>query len=218
MKIKILWVEGKRADSPSFITGLRRKGYQIDLVATGNEALEHMPELQPHLAVINTVSLRTSGKRICRSLRNAAKTLPIVLIVDAQRGTLDESCANVILSLPFTMRKLINRIEPLLPWNMDAALRIGPITLDLERRRVRCQEREAHLTPRLVHLLRLLMDHHGEALRREDLFRQVWKTEYTGDTRALDVHISWLRQAIEDDPRQPVFLRTIRGLGYRLDI
>jgi DNA-binding response OmpR family regulator len=62
------------------------------------------------------------------------------------------------------------------------------------------------------------MDHSGEALEREQLFREVWKTEYTGDTRTLDVHISWLRQAIEEDPRNPQFLKTIRGVGYRLDV
>ena len=62
------------------------------------------------------------------------------------------------------------------------------------------------------------MEHPGEMLERERLFREVWKTEYTGDTRTLDVHISWLRQAIEVDPRKPHFLKTIRGVGYRLDI
>lgn len=218
MKFQILWVEGKRADSPSFIPGLRRKGYSIEIVATGNEAVERLDELQPHMVVINTASLRTTGRRICRALRQASKQLPIVVIADTLRGGGDDGCANIVLTLPFTLRKLVNRIEPLLPWSNDAALRAGPITLDLDRRRVRCNFREAHLTPRLAHLLRVLMEHPGEALEREDLFRQIWKTEYTGDTRALDVHISWLRHAIEENPRRPQYLRTIRGVGYRLDI
>jgi DNA-binding response OmpR family regulator len=64
----------------------------------------------------------------------------------------------------------------------------------------------------------MLMNHHGEVVERERLFRQVWNTDYTGDTRTLDVHISWLRQAIEKDPRNPKFLKTIRGVGYRLDV
>jgi DNA-binding response OmpR family regulator len=62
------------------------------------------------------------------------------------------------------------------------------------------------------------MKHAGEVVEREDLFRRVWNTEYTADTRTLDVHISWLRQAIEEDPRNPRFLKTIRGVGYRLDV
>jgi DNA-binding response OmpR family regulator len=64
----------------------------------------------------------------------------------------------------------------------------------------------------------MLMENTGEVLERKNLFRRVWKTEYTGDTRTLDVHISWLRRAIEHDPRRPRFLKTIRGVGYRLDI
>jgi DNA-binding response OmpR family regulator len=97
-------------------------------------------------------------------------------------------------------------------------LHIGSIRLDLERKRVRCQGREAFLTPRLVHLLHTLMQHPGEVIDRKQLFREVWNTEYTGDTRPLDVHISWLRQAIEEDPRKPHILKTIRGVGYRLDV
>ena len=62
------------------------------------------------------------------------------------------------------------------------------------------------------------MEHHGEVVERENLFKQVWETDYTGDTRTLDVHISWLRRAIELDPLKPKFLKTIRGVGYRLDI
>ena len=93
----------------------------------------------------------------------------------------------------------------------------GPIHLDLERRQVRCEDRETHLTPRLTRLLRMLMENTGEVLERKQLFRRVWKTEYTGDTRTLDVHISWLRSAIEKDPRRPKYLKTIRGVGYRLD-
>jgi DNA-binding response OmpR family regulator len=97
-------------------------------------------------------------------------------------------------------------------------LQSGPISLDLDRRLVRCDEKEGHLTPRLTLLLKIFMHHPGEVLEREHLFRQVWNTEYTGDTRTLDVHISWLRQAIEMDPRKPRYLRTIRGVGYRLDV
>jgi DNA-binding response OmpR family regulator len=90
--------------------------------------------------------------------------------------------------------------------------------LDLERKRVRCQGKEARLTPRMTHLLQVLMRHPGEVLEREQLFREVWKTEYMGDTRTLDVHISWLREAIEEDPHKPHLLKTIRGVGYRLDV
>ena len=83
---------------------------------------------------------------------------------------------------------------------------------------MRCLSKNSKLTPRLVALLHILMDHHGEVVEREHLFKKVWETDYTGDTRTLDVHISWLRRAIELDPLKPKFLKTIRGVGYRLDV
>jgi len=217
-KGKILWIEGKRANSPSFIPGLRKKGYIVETAATGEEAIRLIPRLDPDLMVVNAASMRTSGKRICRALHARANHVPILVIVDPERPAPEDVHADVVLTLPFTARKLLNRIKPLLPAMGSKMLHKGPIRLDLEHKRVRCQGREETLTPRLTQLLKLFMDHSGEALEREQLFREVWKTEYTGDTRTLDVHISWLRQAIEEDPRNPQFLKTIRGVGYRLDV
>jgi len=216
MKARILWVEGKRAESPSFVPGLRKKGYIVETAQTGDGALALLPAFTPDLVVVNAASLRTSGKRIFRSLRTCG--VPIVVITDAARPPSSVPPAAVVLTLPVTTRKLLNRIKPLLPGNTDSQLDIGPIKLDVERKRVRCLGREATLTPRLTHLLQIFLSHPGEALERERLFREVWNTEYTADTRTLDVHISWLRQAIEEDPRKPRFLKTIRGVGYRFDL
>ncbi len=219
MKVRILWVEGKRAESPPFVPSLRKKGYVIELVSTGSEAVSRLLEFDPDLVVVNAASMRTTGKRICRSLREKSNGVPVVIISDPERtSSTDDPCANVVLALPFTTRKLLNRILPLLPGDMEPILHVGPIRLFPDRKLVRCQGREATLTPRLAHLLRLFMEHPGEALEREKLFKEVWNTEYTVDTRTLDVHISWLRQAIEEDPRKPRFLKTMRGLGYRLDV
>jgi DNA-binding response OmpR family regulator len=216
MKARILWIEGKRADSPPFVPNLRRKGYAIDIVKTGEEALAFLPGSDPDLIIVNAASMRTTGKRICRSLRASANGIPVLLISSRENQALKD-CADVVLTLPFTARKLVNRIRPLLPGEGRKLLHTGPIRLDLERKRVRCQGREKTLTPRLVHLMKTFMEHPGEALERERLFREVWNTEYTGDTRTLDVHISWLRQAIEENPRNPQYIKTIRGVGYRLD-
>jgi DNA-binding response OmpR family regulator len=218
MKARILWVEGKRADSPPFVPGLRKKGYMVEIATTGDEALALLPKFDPDLVVIYAASMRTSGKRICRSVRGRANGVPILLISAPGQSALEDVPVDVSLSLPFTLRKLLNRIKPLLPGEGQQLFHTGPIRLDIERKRVRCQGREASLTPRLIQLLKIFMEHPGEALERERLFRQVWNTEYTGDTRTLDVHISWLRQAIEADPRNPQFIKTIRGVGYRLDI
>ncbi len=217
MKAKILWIEGKRAVSPSFIPNLRKKEYVLEIVSTGTAALEHLANATTDLIVINTASLRTTGKRICRDLRNQAPDTPILVITGSEPDQPADFCANTVLTLPFTSRKLLNRITPLLPIDEAHLLRSGPLRLDVEHRKVSCQGRENQLTPRLTRLLQILMKHHDQVVKREDLFREAWNTEYTGDTRTLDVHISWLRQAIEEDPRQPRFLKTIRGVGYRLD-
>jgi DNA-binding response OmpR family regulator len=218
MKARLLWIEGKRADSPSFVPTLRRKDYLVEIVPTGNSALERLLDYDPDLVVINASSLRTSGKRICRELREQSANVPILVMLGETQTLNGEPCANVVLTMPFTSRKLINRITRLLPGDGEHVLHVGHIRLDLERKRVRCQGREARLTPRLVHLLQVLMQHPGMVVERKQLFREVWKTEYTEDTRTLDVHISWLRDILEEDPRKPQYLKTIRGLGYRLDV
>ena len=216
MKARILWVEGKRAESPSFIPGVKKKDYSIETVETGNEALARLSDFDPDLVLINIPSMRTTGKRIVRSLREKAKGVPLLVILENGQPSAGLP-ADAILVLPFTVRKLLNRIVPLLPGDGGDLLHVGPIRLDMQRKRVRCQGREASLTPRLALLLKTFMEHAGEALERERLFREVWNTEYTADTRTLDVHISWLREAIEENPRHPRFLKTIRGVGYRLD-
>jgi DNA-binding response OmpR family regulator len=220
MKVRILLVEGKRADRPSFITGLARKGYQVESVPNGNSALERVEAFEPNCIIIDAASMRTSGKRICQSLRSRAHGTPLVLVVEnGQSETLEkEAVADIVLCLPFTLQKLVNRIRPLLPSEPKDLLIAGPIQLDPVQRWVRVGPRQISLTPRLVALLKILMEHPGEVIERAQLFRQVWDTAYVEDTRTLDVHISWLRQAVEADYRHPLFIKTIRGVGYRLDV
>ena len=218
MKASILWIEGKRADSPSFIPGLRRKDYQVEVVNTGNAALDQLNNLDVDMLVINAASMRSSGTRICHAVRNAQNGLPIILILAAGQVVPSDLPANVVLNLPFTVRKLVNRIAPFVPGGGSNVLRAGAIHLDLARKQVRCPKQEVKLTPRLTSLLQILMENQGEVVTREALFRKAWNTEYTGDTRTLDVHISWLRKALEEDVRNPRYLKTIRRVGYRLDV
>ena len=217
MQAKILCIERKRTEGPTFSPGLRKKDFLVETVLTGSEAVQKLVVFLPDLVIINAASLRTNGKRICKSLRESSDKMPIFLIIDQDNSFYAPSCADVVLRLPFTTRKLLNRMVPFLKGNPDKTIQQGEIKLDLERKTVRCRDREVRLTPRLVALLVLLMQNTGTVLSREYLFTTVWKTTYTGDTRTLDVHISWLRQALEVDPRQPVFLKTVRGMGYRLD-
>ncbi len=218
IQAKILWIEGTRAESPSFIPDLQKKGFLFETVSTGKAAVARLPVVDPEVVVVNAASLGTSGKRICQVLHNQMDGLPILLIASPSHPAPNNVCADVVLELPFTWRKLNNRLVRLLPAESGHILHVGHIRLDLERKRVRCMRKEERLTPRLMSLLKILLKHPGEVLEREHIFREVWDTDYIDDTRTLDVHISWLRKAIEVDPRRPRFLKTIRGVGYRLDV
>ena len=218
MTAKILLIEGKQADYSSFAPALIKKGYQVETVPNGSAALARLISLDPDLVVVDAASLRTSGRRICQSLHKELDILPIVLILPHDGVSAEKGDASVVLNLPFTVQKLVNRIRPFMPVDEKDILHVGPIRLNLKQRQVRCLARQSRLTPHLVTLLKLLMEHPGEVMERGWLFRQAWDTEYTGDTRTLDVHISLLRRAIEADPRHPRFLKTVRSIGYRLDV
>ncbi len=213
----LLVIESRHAEIPSFASDLQKKGFDVQIAQNGSKAVARLKEVSPSLVVINAASLRSTGLRICQSIREKDPKLPIILIIENDNDV-SKDAADAVLALPFTVQKLVNRIKPLLPGDGKNVLHIGPIRLDLEKRRVRCLGRSTKLTPRLVTLLNLLMEKHGEVVEREPLFKKAWETNYTGDTRTLDVHISWLRRAIELDPNNPKLLKTIRGVGYRLDI
>lgn len=215
----ILWVEGRWVSNTSFIPALRTKGFTVDTVSNGKQALNHVKKQEPAIVVIDAASMRTSGTRICKSIRQQVNGMPIILISDPNKPSEENiDCVNTILTLPFTSRKLVNRIIPLMPNDQDKLQKIGVIYLDKSRRQVVCHGKKTTLTPRLIRLLRMLLDHKGQIVDRETLFKKVWRTEYTGDTRTLDVHISWLREALEKDPRKPKLLKTVRGKGYILDV
>ena len=217
MTDSLLVVEGRYAGVPSFAAELQKKGFEIHAVKSGAAAVSRLERLNPSLVVVNAASLRSTGLRICRSIRKKNSKYPIVLVL-AKEARVGKEVADAVLVLPFTAQKLANRIKPLLPGDGKNVVHVGPLRLDVEQRRVKCLGKNSKLTPRLVTLLHLLMDKHGEVVERDALFKKVWETNYTGDTRTLDVHISWLRRAIELDPLKPKFLKTVRGVGYRLDI
>lgn len=215
---KILLVEGKRNDRVSFYGGLIAKGYQVRSVQSGSAGVKLLHEFFPNIIVIDAYSLRTSGKRIATALRESAPRVPMLLLLEKDADPGSGAMADVVLRMPFTLQKVLNRLKPYLPQEPTNGMVVGPINLDLETRALHCNDHQAVLTPRLTALLKALMDHPGQVIEREALFKQVWETEYTVDTRTLDVHVSWLRRAVEDDPRHPRYIKTVRGLGYRLDV
>lgn len=217
-KLAILLIEGTRGDHSCFSKELEEKGYDVNFARSGSAGLKLLEDLTPHVLVIDAASLRTSGVRICQSFRKADSEIPIVLVVDGDVEVPEDVDANLVLQLPFTVQKLINRIKAYEPTEDKFILQAGPIELNLQTQLVTCKGQLTKLTPRLVKILKMLMKNQGKVVERDPLFKSVWETNYTGDTRTLDVHISWLRQAIEDDPRHPELIRTVRGVGYILDV
>ncbi|NLN70065.1 MAG: response regulator transcription factor [Chloroflexi bacterium] len=214
--VVILIIEGGRGNYLPFSAELREKGYQVNKASSGSAGLELLDVVRPHVVVVDAASLRTSGVRICQSFRISDDILPIILIVEKDISLPDSTDANLVLRLPFTIQKLINRLRAFHPTDQKHIVQVGPIELNTLTQLVTCNGRQTKLTPRLVKILRMLMENNGKVVERDPLFTEIWETEYTGDTRTLDVHISWLRQAIEEDPRNPQLIRTERGVGYIL--
>jgi two-component system alkaline phosphatase synthesis response regulator PhoP len=100
----------------------------------------------------------------------------------------------------------------------SSRLRAGGLTLDTTERNIIKNGVATHLTFKECALLEMLMSNRGEVVSRKELMREVWETDYLGDTRTLDVHICWVRSKIEDDPREPALIRTVRGVGYWFDV
>ena len=157
----VLWVDGKRAGNSSFVPSLRKKGVEVATFSTGKSALASLKKVNPDVIVVDASSFRTSGVRICHIIRDAVVKLPVILIANPNRPVSGDEQINVILNLPFTIRKLVNRISPFLPITSNNLVRAGEIELDLDRNHVRCKEQESQLTPRLKKLLLALMEQPG---------------------------------------------------------
>jgi DNA-binding response OmpR family regulator len=215
--VTVLLVESDKASAPSFASALEKRGYNLMVAHSAAEALAKVNGSLPAVVVVDAASLKTSGTRMCKELRRSLEHIRILLVVD-KKATLDEgNGADLTLQHPFTPRKLLNGVNRLLPAGDGIALQVGPIKLNLAQRKVKCGAREERLTPKQSKLLEVLMRHAGEVVTRKTLIKQVWETDYTGDTRTLDVHVSWLRAVIEPNPLKPRYLKTLRGQGYRLD-
>ena len=215
---KILLLESERANGPSFAGALEKRGYAVTIERTAQAAFKRSQSLTPDIVILNAASLKTSGARICRRIKAALNGTPVVIIAD-KKGVPDANCgAAATLVVPFTPRKLLNGVARLLPGDDSASLQLGPIKLNLAQRRISCGGREERVTPKQARLLEMFLRTPGQLLTRKQIIKHVWDTDYTGDTRTLDVHMSWLRSVIEPNPRKPRYLKTLRGQGYRLDI
>lgn len=216
---KILVIERSGRNDQTFVPSLERKGFEVQSVPTGKTALEFAKKKKPDLIVLDAASFGTSGNRISRQLCNTLNGVPVIHIRPEEHAAGDEKAgpAEVSLDMPFTSRKLVNRVQRLLSAASEELIGEEPVLLDMRRRVVRAHGKEKRLTPKCAGLLELFLRHPGKALDRGFLMKKVWKTEYVGDTRTLDVHIRWLREAVERKPARPQHIVTVRGVGYRFE-
>lgn len=212
MKKDLLVIERKTREGLS--DRLTAEGYSIFRVGTGSAGLKALNESEfTHMVIFNAVSLRSSGKRICRSLKGSAPELPILVYSDHEKPT----SADVLVKPGTTNRKLVNRIELYSPLDEEQCLQHGEIYLDVEKQRAITPWGRAHLSPKGLEILKYLIHKKGKVVSNEELFAQIWKTSYMGDMNTLYTSICYLRKAIEQDPAEPRYLVTVSGHGYRLD-
>lgn len=216
-KLRLLLIESNRKPEICFKDKLIQKAYPVLQVENGGEGLKRLDDFLPEAVIVNAASLRTNGLRICSWYRNRLPEVPIILIVAEDEPIDDAEMVDVILRLPFTVQKIINRLRTFEKKRKQELLVEGDLQLNLNTGMVSYGEKSAYLTPRLCHLLQVMLETPGAIIPREELFRKVWETDYTEDTRTLDVHISWLRKAIEEDHKKPKVIKTVRGVGYRID-
>ena len=214
----ILVVEGRKPAAAALAPIVEEQGYTVVTAATRRDALAQVSAANPAVIVLDSPSLRFSSRRFCQTLRDEGQDIPVLLLLAAGEKIDYDIGARIYLHHPFSTKKFLNRLTRLLSDADGDALQVGGLTLDLEHRRVVNSDHESHLTPKQARLLEIFMRHPGEVLPRSYLMRQVWNTDYIGDTRTLEVHIHWIRKAIGHSPDSQVRLTTIRGVGYRLDV
>lgn len=214
----ILLVEGRKPTANHLSPDLCDQEYNVVTARTRRDALAQAQEAHPAVIVLDSPSLRFSSRRFCQALQDAGLEIPVLVLLPEEEKIDRSMGARAHLRYPFSARKLVSRIDRLLPTPDDDVLQVGKIVLNVKQRHVVQGNRESHLTPRQAHLLEVLMRHPGEVLSRAFLMKQVWDTDYLEDTRTLDVHIHWVRKAIEDDHRSPAYLHTVRKVGYRLQV
>jgi DNA-binding response OmpR family regulator len=198
---------------------LERHGYRVVWVQTAKQALERVTSEKPALVVIDVPSLIANAEKLCQEVKRI-RDIPVLMLGDQDAAANGKSarayagCADDFLPRPLRARRLLMRISKLLPEGLATELRCGDLVFRPADGILRKRDKEIYLNPKLSRLLQFFMQHPDEVLTRRVLMQQVWDTDYVGDTRTLDVHIRWLRLAIEDDPTMPVYLRTVRGQGY----
>jgi DNA-binding response OmpR family regulator len=214
---KILVVGANKSTADMLDRASRQLECEFSLVGPDQDQIAQHMDKRPDFVVIDEIETDLDTDNLCSWLRKDHEDLLIMLLSREGTKLTEGSHINVHLVQPFTSRKLSNRIKKLLSIRRTQTLAVGEFVLDPEKRRVSHLGKTVRLTPKEYRLLELLARHATQVLSRRQIMKEVWETDYLGDTRTLDVHIRWLREKIEDKPHTPVYLRTVRRVGYVFD-
>lgn len=228
---RILVVEDEHAVARGLEYALTREGLEVLWAASGQRALELARQRDPHLILLDIRLPDISGFDVCRQLRAAGMRQPILMLtacdeeLDKVLGL--ELGADDYVVKPYSLRELISRVRALLrraygelaAASVGDRLRFGEIELDLERLRVTRSGQPVELTPTEFRLLRYLVTYPNRPFSREALIEAVWGYDSdVGSDRTVDVHVRHLREKLEDDPGDPRWLVTVRGIGYKFEL
>lgn len=223
----VVLIEDDRLIVEPVVRALRALGYTVLTAFDGASGLNTALTQSPDLVILDIMLPELDGWEVCKAIRK--KSVVPILMLTALSDEVDrilglELGADDYLTKPFSTRELIARIRALLRRvefdtarlkQSDHLIAIGDIRLDLDRRQVFKGEQELQLRFKEFELLSLLVANAGEVVTRAEIFDRVWGTDWLGDMRTLDVHIRWLREKLEDDPSNPRYIQTARGVGYR---
>ena len=224
---KILVVEDEESFSEAISFLLRKEGFEVDIASNGPDAISQFEANGADLILLDLMLPGLSGTEVCRQIRTKSQ-VPIIMLT-AKDTEIDkvvglELGADDYVTKPYSSRELIARIRAVLRRGNDSSsdldigvLAVGPIRLDIDRHVITVDNSRINLPLKEFELLEFLMRNSGRVLTRTQLIDRVWGSDYVGDTKTLDVHIKRLRAKIEKDPANPVFIQTVRGLGYKME-
>ena len=223
---RVLIVEDEESFSEALSFMLRREGYEVEVAADGNDAVDLFERRGADLILLDLMLPGIPGTEVCRTIRLKSQ-VPIIMLT-AKDGEIDkvvglEIGADDYVTKPFSSRELLARVravlrrhgdvEELLPLTVEA----GPVRLDADRHIVTVRGDVVSLALKEFDLLEFLVRNAGRVMTRAQLIDRVWGSDYVGDTKTLDVHVKRLRAKVEEDPANPVHLITVRGLGYKFE-
>jgi two-component system response regulator RegX3 len=225
---KILVVEDEESFSEALAYLLGREGFDVIVADSGPKAIEEFDRVGADLVLLDLMLPGLSGTEVCKQLRQRSD-VPIIMLT-AKDSEVDkvvglELGADDYVTKPYSSRELVARIRAVLRRNSDlgeaepvsGTLTVGPVRLDTERHVIAIHGTTVQFPLKEFELLEFLMRNCDRVLTRTQIIDRVWGSDYVGDTKTLDVHIKRLRAKIEVDPANPVYIQTVRGLGYKME-